>query len=140
MNKREFILAACAACTVALPAVPAAAARSIRSIGSHGANGSFGTTPDLAHGIDAATWCAWVGQAFALDRDASTHVVALSEVRESASSRRHRQFTLVFDGVDRTFSDGIHTLRHTSGQELDLFVEGLETASGRIIAQFNLLT
>jgi hypothetical protein len=131
MNKREFILAACAACTAVLPAVPAMAALSIQSVRP---------SPGLTHGGDAAAWRHWVGQRFELDCGDTSHMVTLSEVRESASSARHVQFTVVFDGADASLSDGIHTLRHASGQQLELFVEAVSTAPGRAIAHFSLLT
>jgi hypothetical protein len=128
MNKREFLLAAGAACAVALPALPVAAAQWSRP------------RPNLAHGGDGGVWQTWIGQRFELRGGDVVHAVVLSEVRRSPSSPHHAQFTVVFDGATKVLADGIHVLRHASGQELDLFVESITGTPGRSIAQFSLLT
>lgn len=135
MNKREFMLGACALVGTA-KADAGAAAPCTKTAETDPARAA--RPPELAPDLALATWRHYLGDDFA----APGGPLQLTEVRaEPSSGASSEQFSLLFAGPV-ALAAGTHALRHGTGQRVSLFMQpaGL-SAQGRALyrADFNRL-
>lgn len=136
MNKREFMLGACALVGTAradggaaAPCTQAEPARAARP-------------PELAPDLALAKWQHYLGEAF----DAPEGRLQLTEVRAESlaggpSGALSEQFSLLFTGT-AALTAGTHSLLHGTGQRIALFMQpaGLSAqGQAQYRADFNLL-
>lgn len=131
MNKRDFVIGACAIAGTAAPAL----ASSGPQTAVHRRR-----LPPLETSARLARWKRYVGLAFELDTAEGRVSLRLDRIEEAlVDSPGIEQFTLVFTGVDgSSVPAGMHRLSHASGQCLAVY---LEPSSGAAVgrAHFSLL-
>lgn len=130
MNKRDFVIGACA---VAGAGAPALAATGPRAAAAR-------RLPPLESSARLTRWQRYVGQAFELDTAEGRVSLRLDRIEQAlVNSRDIEQFTLVFAGVDGSaVPAGTQHLLHASGQRLAVYLEpSCSAAVGR--AHFSLL-
>ena len=138
MNKRDFMIGACALATGSAPAFSACAAT--------GADTRVRARrlPPLAGQQRLATWQRYIAQRFEVDSKVGQRSMRLRRIDIAPPDRDGlEQFTLVFDERrGDALPAGTHRLRHASGQQLALYLEPGQPAPGlrTYRAHFSLLT
>ena len=138
MNKREFVLGACAtAASGAALACPAAAPTQVGQSGLR-----LKRLPDLATDMHSSAWQSYLGDHFTV----GSLPMTLREIKLSdgaAANQALEQFTLVFSAdAAAALPTGTQTLRHGSGQRVPLYLDAVPAAEGlqaSYFAHFSLL-
>lgn len=137
MNKREFVLGACAAAFSGgglMAAPPAAAAVAVNQRGLR--------LPALAEAPSLATWQRYLNQSFEVEIAGKRRRLTLTAVQAEVFAAPLTQFTLVFDTSGQPWpTEGTHVLRHATGQRVPVYLQPTLGAGGAAAyqAHFSLL-
>lgn len=138
MNKREFVLGACAsAASGAALACPAAAPTQVGKSALR-----LKRLPDLATDLHSSAWQSYLGDRFTV----GSLPMTLRQIKLTDGAQADQaldQFTLVFSADSAAaLPTGTQLLVHGSGQRVPLYLDALPAAAGRqarYLAHFSLL-